>query len=392
MPRRRRAKPTGDYDIFLQRLYLAHPRLKLLRGYAKPVTSPQAAALVNDARTALLAFCESEERIYLFAFTRHATPSTSSLQIYLLAPTRGEVYARMAQWQQLTDTQVTERQAMAAQLYQWLLQPAAAQLAGKTRWLIAPDGWLWNVPFEALRDAENRWLIETNEISYAPSLTALPLMRVLTTRAPVTRKGSTFAAYLNPALNDETRERWQVLTGKPPATAEANETWAATARAQVLTGAAANETALAAQLPQASVLHLGAPAPLNETHPFFSAVALAAQTPADGPLADGWLEAREIFSASTNARLVTLALSENTASLHTGRGLLGLHWAFVVAGCPAVLVGNGPTKDDALWQDFYHRLPQASAAQAWQAAVRNQLSSANEMQWMRFKLMSALKP
>lgn len=378
-----RKATRATYDAFLQKLFIAHPRLKQLRGYLKPLMSPQAAALLPDARSALLAFCESEERIYPFAFTRPTKPNASPLQIYLLAPTRNEVALRMTQWQQLTDAQATERQTMASELYQWLLQPAAAQLAGKTRLLIAPDGWLWNVSFEALRDAESRWLIETNEISYAPSLSVLPVMRT-----SLVRKGNTFAAYLNPALSDETRERWQALTGKPLATATMEETWATAA--QVMTGAAANETALVATLSQTSVLHLGAPALLNETHPFFSAVALAPHTPADGPLADGWLEAREIFSASTNARLVTLPLSENTASLHTGRGLLGLHWAFVVAGCPAVLVGNGPTKDDALWQDFYRRLPQTSAAQAWQTAVRNQLSAA-ETKWMRYKLIDGLR-
>ena len=38
------------------------------------------------------------------------------------------------------------------ELYDLLLQPAAAQLAGKTNLIIVPDGPLWDLPFQALQD------------------------------------------------------------------------------------------------------------------------------------------------------------------------------------------------------------------------------------------------
>ena len=61
----------------------------------------------------------------------------------------------------------------AAKLYQLLLKPAEAQLRGKTNIVIVPDQTVWDLPFQALITAANRYLIEDASISYAPSLTVL---------------------------------------------------------------------------------------------------------------------------------------------------------------------------------------------------------------------------
>ena len=62
------------------------------------------------------------------------------------------------------------------ELHDALLQPARSLLQGKTQLIIAPDGFLWNLPFAALQSGEGHYLIEDFAISYSPFATALQAM------------------------------------------------------------------------------------------------------------------------------------------------------------------------------------------------------------------------
>ena len=65
---------------------------------------------------------------------------------------------------------------LAGELYTTLVEPVQAVLAKKTRLVVIPDASLWSLPFEALRTADGRYLVEDAAIGYAPSLTALATM------------------------------------------------------------------------------------------------------------------------------------------------------------------------------------------------------------------------
>jgi CHAT domain-containing protein len=66
-----------------------------------------------------------------------------------------------------------EFQELSARLFELLLKPAARVLENKTLLIIAPDGPLWNLPFQTLRATAGHYLIESTAISYAPSFTVL---------------------------------------------------------------------------------------------------------------------------------------------------------------------------------------------------------------------------
>jgi hypothetical protein len=66
-----------------------------------------------------------------------------------------------------------EFQELSAGLFELLLKPAARVLENKTLLIIAPDGPLWNLPFQTLRATAGHYLIESTAISYAPSFTVL---------------------------------------------------------------------------------------------------------------------------------------------------------------------------------------------------------------------------
>jgi CHAT domain-containing protein/tetratricopeptide (TPR) repeat protein len=68
-------------------------------------------------------------------------------------------------------------------LYRMLLSPVEKQIKGKNL-VIVPDGSLALLNFEAIRDPGGKFLIETHQIRYAPSMTTLQLNRTWESKRP----------------------------------------------------------------------------------------------------------------------------------------------------------------------------------------------------------------
>ncbi|MEP7274614.1 MAG: BlaI/MecI/CopY family transcriptional regulator, partial [Acidobacteriota bacterium] len=64
----------------------------------------------------------------------------------------------------------------AIDLFSLLLAPVVGDLPG-TRLIVVPDGKLNLLPFDALRDSEGRFVLESHVVTYAPSATVLYLLR-----------------------------------------------------------------------------------------------------------------------------------------------------------------------------------------------------------------------
>jgi CHAT domain-containing protein len=64
----------------------------------------------------------------------------------------------------------------AEQLYSILVKPVP-QAATHETWIIVPDGILYFLPFDTLRDSTGRYLARSHTISYVPALTVLSLLR-----------------------------------------------------------------------------------------------------------------------------------------------------------------------------------------------------------------------
>src|SRR5262249_46257379 len=148
----------------------------------------RAAALLTDSDTALLDFVETDENVYLFAFTKtgrraRSRQPVSPLKIYILGSDRGDLYARVLRFQEAIASRSGDAQAQARELYGLTLKPAQEQIAARKHLVIAPDAVLWNLPFQALRTEDGRYLIENYAVSYAPSLTALGAISALRARS-----------------------------------------------------------------------------------------------------------------------------------------------------------------------------------------------------------------
>ena len=337
-------KARLEYEDFETRLYAAHPELRLQRGEAPVVRPEEIAALVPDSSSALLEYVVADDAAYLFAVTKQEGKSGADVRVYAL-PVRREELARQTEAfrSQLAGRDLGFR-ASAVKLYELLLKPAEAQLRGKTGLVIVPDNILWDLPFQALLNGANRFLLEEAAVSYAPSLTVL---REMSRR----RKGrgsegapATLLALGNPQSgNDAVSSATSLRGGKLEALPEAEQEVKAlgrlygAARSKVYTGAEAREDRFKSEAGQAGILHFAAHGLVNNASPMYSHLALAA----GGAGEDGLLEAWELTRLDLKADLAVLSACETARGrAAAGEGVIGLSWAMFIAGVPSLVVSQ----------------------------------------------------
>jgi CHAT domain-containing protein/Tfp pilus assembly protein PilF len=389
-------KARLEYEAFQTSLYAAHPELRVQRGEAKPVTLEEIAGLLPDAQSALLEYVVTDEKTYLFVMSKGdgSKHGAVNLKSFTLPIKRKDLTDQVAAFrQQLAKHDLTFRPP-ASKLYELLLKPAQAELQGKQTLVIVPDGALWELPFQALLDAQGRYLIEDHTLSYAPSLTVLREMAKLRRQ----RKGGgasskSLLAMGNPELGKETVERVNLvhrderLEPLPEAEREVKilaQLYGA-ARSQVYVGAEAREDRVKAEAGRFGVMHLATHGILNDASPMYSQVVLA-QSARDAS-EDGLLEAWEITKLDLKADLVVLSACETgRGRVGAGEGIIGLTWALFVAGSPTTVVSQWKVESASstrLMLEFHRNLlsktkkSQVSTAKALQEAAVKMLRSAD---------------
>ncbi|AHB89035.1 CHAT and TPR repeat domain protein [Thermosynechococcus sp. NK55a] len=242
-----------------------------------------------------------------------------------------------------------EVQQAAQALAEQVITPIRPWLGNATHLLIAPDGELNTIPFQALVDAQGRYLVESYLITLLTSGRELLRFqsRSVTANTPLIIADPSFdRSFGNASSSTMHSLDWRSLTFTPlPGTAEeAQALRALLPQAQVLLQAAATETAVkAANSPK--ILHLA-------THGFFlassgnkgilenpllrSGLVLAAsnarQSGSEGD--DGFLTALEVTSMNlSGTELVVLsACDTGRGEVVNGEGVYGLRRAFTLAG------------------------------------------------------------
>ena len=364
-------KARLDFEGFQTNLYATHPELRSQRGEAQPLRPEEAAALLPDAKSALLEYVMADDKTYLFAVTKAAGKAEAKVQAYPLPIKRAELTSQIEAFRrQLAERDLGFR-ASAAKLYELLLKPAQAQLAGKTNLVIVPDDKLWEAPFQALLTGSHRFLLEEAALAYAPSLTVL---REVTKRR---RRNSDAAstnllALGNPAIGQETIDRATLTLrgGKLDPLPEAEQEVKALGllysaeHSKVYVGAEAREGRVKAEAGQAGILHFATHGTLNNASPMYSYLALARGDKNE----DGLLEAWELMQMDLKADLAVLSACETALGRYgAGEGVIGLTWALFVAGVPSTVVSqwkveSASTRD--LMLNFHRQLRAPAAAKA----------------------------
>ncbi|MGD1905294.1 MAG: tetratricopeptide repeat protein [Leptolyngbyaceae cyanobacterium] len=263
-----------------------------------------------------------------------------------------------------------------------ILDPILPALAGKQRLLIAPDGQLNRIPFEALRTADDRYLIEQFEITTLTSgRDLLRLQSQVDSRQPPLLLANPdyeqAGAATSTSTHDEQRgqraaELARLQFGPLPGTAaEGTAIAALLPEVTLLTGADATENVLK-QVQGPQILHIA-------THGFFlgdlpavppintrglgvvSATDLPPEAPLENPLLrsglalagfnqrasgeeDGALTALEAAGLDLyGTQLVVLSACETgVGEVITGEGVYGLRRAMTIAGAETLVL--------SLWQ------------------------------------------
>src|SRR5262245_15192171 len=172
-----REKARLKYEAFQISLYAAHPELKVDRGEASIIKMEELASLLPDATSALLEYVVTDEATYLFVVTKPQRQAAAETRVFTIPIKQTDLAKQIESFRRRLAERNLGVRAPAHKLYDLLLKPAQSLLSGKSSLVIVPDDRLWELPFQALLDERDRYLIERSAVSYAPSLTVLREMR-----------------------------------------------------------------------------------------------------------------------------------------------------------------------------------------------------------------------
>lgn len=378
-----------DYEAFQDSLYVAHPELRTNRAQAAPATLADINNLVNDS-TAFLEYVVTDSRTYLLVLTRSQNSATPELRTYRIAIAGSDVAKRTRDFRDMITAQGAFADE-ARQLYDVLLKPAEQQLKGKTSLCIIPDGSLWDLPFQALAPSEGHYLLEEYAISYAPSLSVLKQMSGHKNAGGA----STLLAFGNPtmpgeiAANIKATYRGESLGPLPEAELEVSmlkNIWGPST-SRILIGTNASKKVFRSEASKYNMIHLATHGILDDTSPMYSRLIMARA--ADDPNDDGLLEAREIMQLDLKANLVVLSACQTARGrVGAGEGMIGMSWAFFVAGVPTMVASQWKVDSAStakLMIDFHKRLKDETTTRAQNKSTALQQAALNLMRDPRYR-------
>lgn len=371
----RREKARLAHEAFLTGLYVKHPELKVQRGETTPITLAEAAELLPGNATALLEFVVAEEKSYLIVLTRDGKTTPLQSTLYPLNVTAKQLSEEVGEFRRMLAERDLTYQTKARQLYDLLLKPAEEKLKGKKTLCVVPDKALWELPFQALQSRDGVHLIEDLTLFYAPSLSVL--RESIKKRVPATAsRANTFFALANPQLPgkssqklnpDRTRERLDPLPEAENEVKTVSRLYGA-ANSLIFVGADARESRVKAAAPKYRVLHFATHGLLDGQNPMYSHLTLSQG--AGEAQEDGLLEAREIINMDLNAELAVLSACQMARGwVGAGEGVIGMSWAFFVAGVPTIVASQWKVDSVSttnLMIDFHRRLTRRPGTRARQ--------------------------
>jgi len=310
---------------FRMQLYLTHPGLAAQRGDAAPITLHQSTELLPDNQTALVEFTSSEDTLYIFSIVRRAgTPILRTHQIHW---PREQLNHDVDEFLNKVAARNLDYRPIAQRLYQRLFTPLASELSHSKLLVIVPDGPLWNLPFQTLIGPDQRYLVEKHAVFYTPSLTYLRETRRNRSAVPPNNASHQLLALGNPDS-----------AALPETAREVNElgTLYGTAHAKLLLGSEASKASWQRDAPKYGILHIATHGILNPGNPMYSYLLFSGKTDSEKTL-----EAREVLNMNLHSDLVVLSACETgRGRVAMGEGLVGMSWAFLLAGAPTTVVSQ----------------------------------------------------
>ncbi|MGB8687553.1 MAG: CHAT domain-containing protein [Microcoleus sp.] len=213
---------------------------------------------------------------------------------------------------------------------------------------------LFLVPFAALQDSNNRYLIEDYTILTAPSIQVLEITHEHQNRVRGLRQAALIVGdpTIAPKFKKKPYELNQLSRAK-----EAAEAIAAILGTQAITGDNATKVAILDRMLNTRIVHLSAHGLLDDFQGFGipGVIILAPSENTD----DGSLNAAEILRLKLDSELVVLSACSTGRGRITGDGVVGLSRCFILAGVPSIIVSlwnMGAPAAKLLMTEFYQNL------------------------------------
>jgi CHAT domain-containing protein/lipopolysaccharide biosynthesis regulator YciM len=376
-----------------------YPQYAALK-HPKPCTVEQARDCLGANEVALL-FVLGKETSYLLLVESHAAVKDPAKALAIYSLPRGEEIGDLVNG--LTDLETLALPARARTLgrggYEQLLRPVAERIKGKDL-VIVPGESLCYLPFELLVE-DGKYLIENHRIRYAPSMTALHMMRQWQDKRtkqpdqglwamgdPVydVRDSRLAGPGAMASASQDAVKNYQISEGREGETAfprlihtarevdDIGKLLNASAE-NVRTGERALESAVKAasvsgQLARHRYVHFATHGILGvaEGQPPALVLSLVGENGERDAMGvnDGFLRLGEVTNLKLNADLVVLsACRTGQGKLLRGEGVSGLARAFLYAGSRGVVCSLWSVDDQQtanLMTDMYRRLKEGSTA------------------------------
>jgi CHAT domain-containing protein/tetratricopeptide (TPR) repeat protein len=350
----KRLEARLEYEAFRVGLLLPGTEDTSKPGAPAEVIEPaQFAPSPPPAGGALLEFVVTNDKTYLFVLTEGSPPTREArCEAHAIPVGAEKLLADVADFNKRIANPAGVVRPLARELYDLLLGPARAALAGRTSLVIVPDRGLWTLPFQALQASDGRYLLQESAVSYAPSQTALREMR----KVQPTRAGLKLFAVANPAGSVPPLPTMEAL-------AQRLARLYGPGLSKVYVGAQATEERVKKETRGYGLIHVSAHGILDDDDPMYSRVELAGAGGPDKPrpkgsgaesAEDGMLEAWEIMDLELDARLVVFSACQTARGrVGNGEGIVGLTWALFIAGVPASVVSQWAVDEEATSELMY---------------------------------------
>lgn len=251
-------------------------------------------------------------------------------------------------------------------LYRVLIEPIADFLPKnpEERVVFIPQRKLFLVPFVALMDGEEKYLIEKHTVLTSPAIQVLELTRQQRENNLELNPENSLVVGLprnpqdnnlvigNPVMPKIMGQPLEPLQG---AQAEAEEI-ASFLNTEAILGSNATKKALIQKIENSRIVHIATHGLLDDISGLGIPGALAL---APDDTDNGFLTSAEIMNLDINAELVVLSACDTGRGDITGDGVIGLSRSFIAAGTPSIIVSLWKVPDDstqALMVDFYREL------------------------------------
>jgi CHAT domain-containing protein/tetratricopeptide (TPR) repeat protein len=219
--------------------------------------------------------------------------------------------------------------AVSKDLYKALIEPVFPLIRNCTRLVIIPDDELNYVPFEALQDRSNHYLLESFAMQYQYSTALLNMDSE--NKNIVNHKTLAFA----PFTGDDPQDKFETLNY--------SKTEVENLDGKILTGKDASKENFIAAANHYNIIHLATHAGADDKFPLRSFIAFF---PAEAD-SNYLLYAAEIYNLQLDStQLIILSACETgTGKLEKGEGLMSLSRAFAYAGCPNIVTSVWKAED-----------------------------------------------